>query len=153
MLRRQLSSDADDMLQTILDLLSIVIRSLTPVGRKRLIAENLALRQQLIVLKRGNKRCPNLTPVDRTLFAVLSGLIPQHRLERIAIIPSPQTLLGFHKALVTKQYQKLFGAKNKRKPDRKPLNQELINAIVTMKMKNPRFGTVDFPEFTRHFLA
>jgi putative transposase len=43
--------------------------------------------------------------------------------------------------LVTKQYQKLFGAKNKRKPGRKPLSQELINAIVTMKMKNPRFGT------------
>lgn len=57
------------------------------------------------------------------------------------MILSPQTLLNFHKALISSQHQKIQGSTQKRKPGRKGLNQDIINAIIEMKRRNPRFGS------------
>ena len=40
-------------------------------SRRNLLLENLALRHQLLVLRRSSNR-PQLTPIDRTLWAWLS---------------------------------------------------------------------------------
>ena len=77
-----------------------LIKLSKPGGVKVLIAENYAMRQQLIVMTRGKKRSPPLTTSDRILFGILAFFIGQKRLEKVAVIIKPATILGFHKALV-----------------------------------------------------
>jgi hypothetical protein len=43
---------------------------LRPGGSKSIIAENLLLKQQLMVLNRSRRRAPNTTTVQRLLFAL-----------------------------------------------------------------------------------
>ena len=57
-----------------------------------------------------------------------------------AIVIKPSTLLKFHKALVDKKYSTLFSSKSKKKPGPKGSSQDLINAIIELKNRNPRFG-------------
>lgn len=124
-----------------LDLLKATVKLLRPGGRKALIAENLALKQQLLIHNRSRSRAPNLTFADRTLFALLAGLIPEKRLRRSAIILKPATILRFHKALVRRKYKILFSSTgNRKKPGPKGPSQELVNAVVEMKRRNPLFG-------------
>lgn len=111
-----------------------------PSGVNSLIAEDLALRQQLIVVNRRHKRSPNLTAWDRLCFAFLPALILPRRIFKTAIILKPSTLLKLHKALVNKKYRKLFSRKNNKKPGPKGPSQEIINLILEMKQKNPAFG-------------
>ncbi len=49
-----------------------LIKLLRPGGVKALIAENHAMKQQLLVLNRGRKRSPPLTTSDRYIFGFLS---------------------------------------------------------------------------------
>ena len=92
----------------LLNLLRAVLIVLKPNGTKSLIAENIAPRQQLITIQRKRKRAPNLTTTDRITFAFLAGLIRQSRLNKIAIIIKPATILAFHKYLKDKKYSKLY---------------------------------------------
>jgi putative transposase len=116
------------------------IRLLCPGGRKSIIAENVALRQQLILLGKNRQRAPNLSYPNRLLFGFIASFIKPHRLQKIAIIISPSTPLKFHQALVKKKYSLIFSHKSKGKPDPKGPTQELINLIVEMKRKNPYYG-------------
>jgi putative transposase len=112
----------------------------SPRRVKSIAAENLILRQQLIVVKRTRKRAPRLTQADRTLFAVLAQIIPQNRLQILAIIVKPATILKFHRALVKRKYRLLYSAKRPRKPGPKGPDPELIKLVVEMKHRNPRMG-------------
>ena len=47
------------------------IKLLRPGGLKSIAAENLILRQQLIVINRNRQRSPRLTQTDSTFFAIL----------------------------------------------------------------------------------
>ena len=51
----------------ILDALCLLIGLLSTGGSYGLVAEVLLLRQQLLVLKRGSKKCPPLTATDRLI--------------------------------------------------------------------------------------
>lgn len=111
-----------------------------PGGVKGVIAENIAMRQQLITLNRGRRRAPKLTTFDRFLFAYLSKLIGKNRLQKIAVIIKPATILKFHKMLVKKKYSQLYSNKTRKKPGRKPRDQALIDLVIEMKRRNPTFG-------------
>ena len=74
-------------------LLVLFAKSLKFGGTKATIAENLLLKQQLIVLSRARKKAPNLQTSDRFLFGALSLLISPRRLSPVAIIIKPATLL------------------------------------------------------------
>ena len=113
---------------------------LLPGGYKRIAAENLILRRQLILAGRNRKRAPNLSVIDRFILGVLSSFISVKRLSRIGVIVKPATLLKFHKALVTFKYRLLFSKKSKGKPGPKGPSKDIINAIVEMKNRNPSFG-------------
>jgi hypothetical protein len=63
------------------------------------IAENLLLKQQLIIHGRSRQRATSLTTRDRTLLGVLSLFLNPKRLARLAIIIKPSTVLSFDKAL------------------------------------------------------
>ena len=111
-----------------------------PAGGKALMAENIMLRKQLIILSRGRKRAPNLNLWDRLGFAFLAAIVRPKRLARTAIIIRPSMLIKFHKAPIKRKYHALFSNKSKRKPGPVGPSQDLINAILEMKHRNHRFG-------------
>lgn len=117
--------------------LAILIK---PGGRKSLVAENIMLRKQLIFLSRHRKRAPNLNQWQRLLLSFLTAIINPKRLLKISIIIKPSLLIKFHKALIKRKYSALFSNKSKRKPGPTGPSKELIQAVLSMKLRNPRFG-------------
>ena len=108
-------------------------------GSRAIIAENLLLKQQLIVHRRTRQRAPNLSVWDRGLFGFWTLFLSPRRIARSAIIIKPSTLLRFHTALKNRKYQLLFST-GSGKPGPKGQSKEVIHAIVEMKKRNPRFG-------------
>lgn len=56
------------------------------------------------------------------------------------MIIRPSTLLKFHRLLKQRKYRLLYSAGRKGKPGPKGPSPELIQAIVELKQRNPRFG-------------
>ncbi len=130
-----------DDLFTLLDLTVTAAKLCRPGGVRAVIAENLLLKQQLIVLRRPRQRAPNLTVGDRLLCAVGSLFLSPERIRKVAIGVRPATLLTFHRALVHRKYRRLFSSSHRpRKPGPKGPSEALIRAIVELKSRNPRFG-------------
>ena len=114
---------------------------LGPGGTRAVIAENLLLKQQLLVLRRPRRRSPNLTVLDRFLFGIGSLFLSPGRIRKVAIGLQPSTLLKFHDALVRRKYRLLFSSAHRpKKPGPKGPSDALISAIVELKSRNPRFG-------------
>ncbi|HEC11814.1 MAG TPA: transposase, partial [Acidiferrobacteraceae bacterium] len=124
----------------LLHLLTLLIRLTRPGGAKAIVTENLALKHQLLIAQRRHHRSPNLTVLDRYLLGWSAMLMSPRRVLRCAIVVKPTTILAFHRALVTRKYRLLFGAKRKTTPGPKGPSQALIEAIVEIKQRNPRFG-------------
>jgi putative transposase len=118
----------------------LCLRLLLPGGVRRIAAENLALRKQLITVSHHCKRSPKLTAIDRVVFGILTSIINTKRLSRISITLKPATLLKFHQILVKRKYHLLFSNKTTKKPGPKGPNQSLITAIIEMKKRNPNYG-------------
>ena len=98
------------------------------------------MKQQLLIINRSRQRAPNLTPADRMLLGFWSLFLSPRRIERAAVILRPSTLLKFHEMLKRRNYRLLYTARRKRKRGPKGPSQELIDAIVELKRRNPRFG-------------
>ena len=94
-----------DLLLPLLHLAVTAAKLCRPGGVRAVIAENLLLKQQLIVLRRPRKRAPNLTTVDRLLCGFGSLFLGPGRLRKVAIGVRPSTLLAFHRALVHRKYR------------------------------------------------
>ena len=110
-------------------------------GVRAVMAENLLLKQQLIVLRRARKRAPNLTSSDRLLCGFWSIFLSPERIRKAALALQPSTLLAFHQALVRCKYRRLFSSTPRpKKPGPKGPSTALIQAIVELKSRNPRFG-------------
>jgi len=138
-------TDADsrmkDLLLTLLQLAVVTAKLCGPGGVRAVIAENLILKQQLIVLRRARQRAPNLTLSDRLLRGVGSLFLRPGRLRKVAIAVRPSTLRAFHQALVRCKYRRLFSSNGApRSPARRGRTRALIQAIVELKSRNPRFG-------------
>jgi len=129
-----------DVLLLFVHLLATVARLLGPGGAKAVIAENLLLKQQLLVLTRARRRAPNLSGPDRFLLGFLSLFLSQPRIPKVAIALRASTLLAFHKALIARKYRELFTPQSRGKPGPKGPSAELIRVIVEIKQRNPRFG-------------
>ena len=74
----------------------------------------------MLILNRNRKRAPNLRVSDRIL--------------------KPSTLLHFHHVLTKRKYHALFSSKRGGRPGPKGPAQELIDAVVEMKRRNPTWG-------------
>src|SRR3954469_21599129 len=72
-------------------------------GVRAVMAENLLLKQQLIVLRRARQRGPNLTSSDRLLCGFWSIFLSPGRIRKAALALQPSTLLAFHHALVRRK--------------------------------------------------
>jgi putative transposase len=94
-----------ELLLTLLHLAVMTAKLCGPGGVRAVIAENLLLKQQLIVLRRARQRVPNLTPRDRLLCGFGSLFLRPERIRKVAIGVRPSTLLAFHQALVRRKYR------------------------------------------------
>src|SRR5262249_24807553 len=130
-----------NVLRTLLHLAVVATRLCGPGGVRAVIAENLLLKQQLIVLRRGRQRAPNLTRTDRLLCGWWSLFLSPGRSQKVALAFRPSTLLAFHQALVRRKYRLLFSSRPcPKKPGPKGPDDGVIRAIVELKARNPRFG-------------
>ena len=130
-----------DLLVLLVHLLTTIAKLLGPGGAKAVVADSLLMKQQLLVINRSRRRAPNLSALDRFLIGFWSLFLNPRRLQRAAVIIRPSTLLKFHDILKKRKYRLLYSsAGSKRKPGPKGPSQELIQAIVEMKQRNPRFG-------------
>ena len=78
--------------------------------------------------------------MGRIIAGLCAAFMRPARLVRSAVVLKPSTILSFHRALVKRKYRLLFTPKRRGKPGPKGPSPELINAIVEMKRRNPRFG-------------
>jgi transposase InsO family protein len=118
-----------------------MIRSLAYVfkalfnSRSRLVAENLCLRQQLIVLKRRQIR-PQLRDADRRFWVLACRLFSDWR--RSLIVVRPDTVIGWHrkgwKAYWRWRSRRPFGT------GRRKIDPELRDLIRRMARENPLWG-------------
>jgi transposase InsO family protein len=129
-----------DVIYLLFHLLTTLAKLVRPGGGRSVIAENLILKQQLIIHSRSRQRAPNLTTRDRTFLGFLSLFMHPRRIARTEIIIRPSTLLSFHNALMKRKYRQLYSPRGGRKPGPKGPSRTIINAIVEMKHRNPRYG-------------
>mgnify|MGYP003983003441 FL=1 len=99
-----------------------------------LTAENLALRHQLIVLKRSHNR-PQLKERDRVFWKVLSNVWPSWR--DSLVIVQPATVIRWHRRAFKLYWrQKSGGAK----PGRPRLDAEVKSLVLKLSSSNPMWG-------------
>jgi putative transposase len=99
--------------------------------RAGLVAENLALRQQLAVLRVGRR--PRLRPVDRAFWVVVSRV--WSRWVEVLAIVKPATVVGWHRRGSAR-----FWTAKSRRPGRPPLAPEIIELIARMAHENPTWS-------------
>ena len=129
------------LLLTLLHLTVMTATLCGPGGVRAVIAENLLLKQQLIVLRRPRRRAPRLTASDRLLFGFGSLFLSPGRIRKVAIGVRPATLLACHQALGRRTYRRLFSSSEcPKQPGPKGPSEALIQAIVELTSRNPRFG-------------
>ena len=129
-----------DIYILLIHLLTSVAKLLGPGGAKAIIAENLLLKQQLLVVTRSRRRAPNLSKADRFLMGFWSLFLRPGRIPKVAATIRPSTLLRFHECLVRRKYRRLFSSKKRKKPGPKGPSELLIHAIVEIKRRNRSFG-------------
>jgi putative transposase len=130
-----------DVLFALLHLTVMAAKLCGPGGVRAVMAENLLLKQQLIVLRRGRQRAPNLRRSDRLLCGFWSLFLNPRRIRNVAIAFRPSTLLALHQAFVDRKYRRLFSSRPRpRKPGPKGPDEALVRMIIEVKSRNPRFG-------------
>jgi len=101
-----------------------------------LALENLALRQQLAIMKRSSKR-PQLRPGDRLFWVVLSRLWSGW--QDALIVVKPNTVVRWHR----KGFKLFWRYKSRRKgPGRPPISPDVRNLIRRMAEANPLWGAL-----------
>ena len=117
-------------------LLVTLARLAKPGGLGALVAESLAVKHQLLILRRA----PYLTSWDRLALGVCTLLVSPKRLSKMAVILKPSTMLYFHHAPVKRKYRLLYSPRKRRRPGPEGRQKELIAAVVEMKRRHPCFG-------------
>lgn len=93
----------------------------------------MALRHQLRVLERRTRR-PRWQPADRLLLTSFSGILRGSGSR--SLLPSPETLLRWHRELVRRKWA-TFARRPRR---RRSVRPELHQLIVRLARENPRWG-------------
>ena len=117
-------------LVSLLDCLAASLRS-----RADLQLENVALRHQLGVLRRGSKR-PHLRQTDRLLWAWLSRTWPGWR--DAVVIVKPETVIAWRRRKFREYWTKLSRSG---KPGRPKVAKEVRDLIRQMSIANPLWGS------------
>jgi len=129
-----------DFLILLVHLIVTVVRLARPGGLRSVVAESVLARHQLLILNRGRKRAPNLRAADRIIAGLCTLLMHRARALRSAIVLKPSTLLHLHAVLCKRKYRMLFSPERRHRPGPKGPNKDLIDAVVAMKRRNPKWG-------------
>src|ERR1019366_6136205 len=105
-----------DLLVLLAHGLAVLGTLLGPGGVKAVVAENLLLKHQLLIINRPRRRAPNLCASQRLLLGFWSLFLNPRRILRSAVILKPSTLLRFHAALKAHKYRWLFSRSRQSKP-------------------------------------
>ncbi len=97
-----------------------------------LIIENLLLKQQIIILKRRNKR-PKLKNIDRIILVWISKLWNDWK--SAIIIVKPKTVIGWHR-----KGFKLYWKWKSRRAGRPKIDWELIKLVRKLQKENPTWS-------------
>jgi putative transposase len=114
---------------------SLPLQTLADLGKSKseLVAENVLLRQQLIILKRQVKR-PACTKTDRVLLVFLARVVRTWK--QALFIVQPETLLRWHRELF-----RLYWKRRSKASSHKPkVAAETIALIRQMARENPLWG-------------
>ena len=109
---------------------------LTPLPKAEREAELLLLRHELSVLRRSVKR-PRLRTWDRMIMSALAMRLP--RSSWGALIVGPETVLGWHRALIRRKWA-VYGCRAR--PGRPRMPEECRQLILRLTNENPRWGYV-----------
>jgi len=121
------------MLFSLLYMVLCAVFRLAPAGNQRdREVEILVVRHQVKVLKR-KAGGPKLKRRDRLFLAAAARLLPRERWS--CFIVRPATLLGWHRALVTRKW-----TYRRTGTGRPPLDPEIRRLVVRMAKDNPRWG-------------
>lgn len=118
------------MIALLVSIAAALLAALRP--QASLVAENLALRQQLAVLRRAAPR-PRLRPVDRAFWVVLSRT--WSRWAETVVLVKPETVIGWHRRGVVR-----FWARRSRCAGRPSLDPVIVELIVRMARDNPTWS-------------
>ena len=88
------------------------------------------------LLKKLEKKRLLLDDNQRRLLAVKAHSIGRKALRELTTIFTPDTILRWHRELVAKT----FDSRDKRKPGRPRIRQEVVDAIVRFTKENPTWG-------------
>ena len=103
-------------------------------SRARLEAENLILRQQVIVLSRKARSRARLRNVDRLIFVWLSRMFPSI-LNAITVV-KPETVIRWHR----RGFRAYWHWKSRRRVGRPKIDREIRDLIRRMNHENPLWG-------------
>ena len=129
-----------DFAVVLVHLIVTLARLARPGGLRSVVAESVLVRHQLLILNRGRKRAPNLRATDRIIAGLCPLFMRPARVPRSAMVLKPSTLLHLHSVLRKQKYRMLFSPRRRRRPGPKGPNQDLIEAVVAMKRRNPGWG-------------
>ena len=133
-----------DLLLPLLHLAVTAAKLCRPGGVRAVIAENLLLKRQLIVLRRSRQRAPNLRVGDRLLCGFGALFLSPGRIRKVAIGLRPSTLLTFHQALVRGKYRRLFSSSARpKKPGPKGPSEGIVKlrGIAMIEPQHTWFAT------------
>ena len=103
-------------------------------SRARLEAENMVLRQQVIVLSRKARSRVRLRNIDRLIFVWLSRMFPSI-LDAITVI-KPETVIRWHR----RGFRAYWRWKSRRRGGRPKIDREIRDLIRRMSKENSLWG-------------
>jgi hypothetical protein len=99
-------------------LLVTLARLARPGGVRAVAAESLAVKHQLLIMKRARRRGPSLTARDRVILGSCTPLVSPRR---TAVILKTSTLLHLHRALVKRaDWRENHGSRTSMAPNHSP---------------------------------
>jgi uncharacterized membrane protein len=111
-----------------------------PGGAKAIIAKSVLIKHQQQIARRSVGKTPKLTTLDRFLCGFLVLFMHPSRIRKTAIVLKPATLTKFRRALLSRNYHRLFSSRKNAKPGPKGPSADLVRVIVELKRRNARFG-------------
>ncbi len=106
---------------------------------RSLALENLALRHQLLVLKRSATKRSKISASDRVLWGWLSRVWSDW--QKVLVMVKPETVIAWHR----RGFRWLWSRKSRRGSGRPPVDKDIVELIRTMSDANPLWGAPRIP--------
>ena len=124
----------------VIHVLTTLAKRAGPGGAKTIIAESVLLKHQQLIARRAIGKTLRLSTFDRFLCGFLTLFMRPARIRKAAVVLKPATLTKFRRALLSRNYHRLFSSRKNAKPGPKGPSDDLVRVIVELKQRNALFG-------------